>query len=61
MKEIYTIPKMELKYAECEDIIKTSGEEDELPFVPTSELRVTGNIKIKKKECLLDTPKTRRM
>lgn len=38
MKEIYTIPKMELKYAECEDIIKTSGEEDELPFVPTSQL-----------------------
>ena len=40
MKEIYTIPKMELKYAECEDIIKTSGEEDELPFVPTSQLHI---------------------
>lgn len=36
MKEIYTIPKMELKYEECEDIITTSREEDETPFVPYS-------------------------
>lgn len=36
MKEIYTIPKMELKYSECEDVITTSREEDETPYVPFS-------------------------
>ena len=33
-KEIYTIPKMELITVECEDVIRTSIEEDEMPFVP---------------------------
>ena len=36
MKEIYTTPKMELKYPECEDIITTSPVEDETPFIPYS-------------------------
>ena len=34
MKEIYTIPTMEQVTTECEDIITTSREEDETPFVP---------------------------
>ena len=36
MKERYTIPELEIVLIECDDIITTSREEDETPFVPYS-------------------------
>ena len=36
MKERYTIPELEIVMMECDDIITSSGEEDETPFVPYS-------------------------
>ena len=36
MKERYTIPELEIVRIECDDIITTSREEDETPFVPYS-------------------------
>ena len=34
MKEVYTSPEMEIVYFDTEDIITTSGNSNELPFVP---------------------------
>lgn len=34
MKETYTTPEMEIVYFDTEDIITTSGDNNELPFVP---------------------------
>ena len=34
MKEKYTIPELEIVILKCEDIVTTSREEDETPFVP---------------------------
>ena len=34
MKEIYASPEMEIVIIECQDVITTSSEEDETPFVP---------------------------
>ena len=34
MKEKYTIPELEVVILKCEDIVTSSREEDETPFVP---------------------------
>ena len=34
MKEKYTIPELEIVILKCEDIVTSSREEDETPFVP---------------------------
>jgi len=34
MKEVYTSPEMEIVYFDTEDIITTSGDPNELPFIP---------------------------
>jgi hypothetical protein len=36
MRDIYTIPELEIVMMECEDIITTSIEEDETPFIPAN-------------------------
>ena len=37
MKDVYVIPELEIVMMASEDIITTSREEDELPFVPYNE------------------------
>ena len=37
MKEMYTSPELEIVMMEYDDIITSSGEEDETPFVPYSD------------------------